>query len=281
VKRISGIAGFSGWLTLAVCVVLVLLSWMPQAVTGHSPFAPDMAGLQAPTMHHWCGTDMLGRDVLSRTLAASRVSILIGLGSRLLAVGAGLFFGIAVCFSRGMLRLLLDRTIEVFLAIPALLLAMALAMALGEGYLTISLAIAAGTWAPVARLLTVKIHELLTEDYVLAAQALGAGRRRIFLRHVLPGLLPVLWPVLMTGIGSSIMMEATLSFIGLAGSAGGSSLPSWGGLVQQGAKFIIDAPWLILPPSVLLVVIVLLFNSVGDEQADLAVVSSVPSRRAR
>ena len=137
-------------------------------------------------------------------------------------------------------------------------------MVLGESYETIVIAIAVGTWAPVARFVAVKIIVMKNEDFIISARAIGANPVRISLFHLLPSLLPLLIPLLTTGIAASIMMESTLSFLGLAGSASLNTTPSWGLMIQEGSKFIFDAPWIIIPPSVMLMLLILCFNQVGD-----------------
>ncbi|HPQ54894.1 MAG TPA: ABC transporter permease subunit, partial [Spirochaetota bacterium] len=126
------------------------------------------------------------------------------------------------------------------------------------------IAIAVGTWAPVARFVSTKALEIYGKDFVTSARALGAGHFRIAFRHILPSLMPLLIPLTTTGIATSIMMESTLSFLGLAGGGSISTVPSWGLMIQEGSKFIFDAPWIILPPSILLSILILCFNQIGD-----------------
>lgn len=259
------------YLSLAICAAvpaaLFIASFVPELVSGSSPGEIGLSGATRPGPAHLLGTDCLGRDLLSRTLAGARISILIGIASRAASMALGAAFGLAAGMSGPMLRRTLDSVIEVFLSIPSLLLALALAMVLGEGYLTIVIAIAAGMWAPVARAVSARTVALQKEDFVTSARAIGAGRLRIAARYLLPALLPLLLPLATTGIATGIMLESTLSFLGLAGASSLDSLPSWGIMIQEGSRFIFDAPWLIIPPSIALTIVILAFNQIGDTLA--------------
>lgn len=248
----------------AIIFAITLSSIFAQELSGHSPFAIDFRGAAPPDAENILGTDYLGRDILSRTLMGGRISIIIGVAARLGSVIFGLFIGLVTGLSSIKTRPLLNGVTEVFLSIPSLLLAMGLAVALGEGYETIVIAIIVGTWAPVARFISVKVVEIKNQDFVISARAIGARTPAIVFFYILPGILPVLIPVITTGIATSIMMESTLSFLGLAGGASIESIPSWGLMIQEGSKFIFDAPWIILPPSIILMILILCFNLTGD-----------------
>ncbi len=263
-RRFGNNLDFTTRAYLALAGLIVVLSLFPETISSYSPFSLSTRGALPPGADHWLGTDYLGRDILSRTLIGGRISVLIGVISRIGSIAIGLAIGLITGLSRGPIQRLLNGIIEVFLSIPSLLLALALAMVLGESYETIVIAIAVGTWAPVARFVAVKIIVMKNEDFIISARAIGANPVRISLFHLLPSLLPLLIPLLTTGIAASIMMESTLSFLGLAGSASLNTTPSWGLMIQEGSKFIFDAPWIIIPPSVMLMLLILCFNQVGD-----------------
>ena len=246
-------------------LLIALLSLFPEGISGYSPFAIDMSGATSPGQHHFFGTDFLGRDVLSRALIAARVSILIGVVARLGSVMVGLILGLIIGLSGKGVRFIGNSVVEVFLSIPSLLLAMGLAVVLGEGYGTIVIAIIIGTWAPVARFISTRVVGIKSMDFVLSARSIGAGYLRVTLFYIIPALVPALLPLITTGIATSIMMESTLNFLGLGGSASIDALPSWGLMIQEGAKFIFDAPWIIIPPSLLLMILILSFNQIGDK----------------
>lgn len=252
----------------AVIFLIIISSIFAEKISGYSPYELDFSGALRPCAGHILGTDFLGRDILSRTLIGGRISILIGVAARTGSVILGLFIGIISGLSKS-IRPFLNGLVEVFLSIPSLLLAMGLAVVLGEGYMIITISIVAGTWAPVARFTAVKVIEINSRDFILSGRAIGASEFRITAHYIIPELLPVLLPVLTTGIATSIMMESTLSFLGLAGG-GYETMPSWGSMIQEGAKFMFDAPWIIIPPSVILTLLILGFNRIGDKLADSA-----------
>jgi len=252
----------------AVIALIVLVSLVPELIAGKSPYAITFTGAVPPGREHLLGTDFLGRDILARTLIGGRMSLLIGVLSRLASVAVGLAVGIVAGLAGKAARGPINAGVEVFLSIPSLLLALALAMVLGEGILTVIIAIVAGTWAPVARAVAVKVEELEKEDFITAARALGARESRVAVHHIIPSLMPLLLPLATTGIATSIMLESTLSFLGLGGGASLGDLPSWGMMIQEGSRFIFDAPWIIVPPSVMLSVLILCFNQVGDTLAE-------------
>jgi ABC-type dipeptide/oligopeptide/nickel transport system permease subunit len=250
-----------------IIILIIIVSFLPEFLSGYSPYVLNPCGASSPGKNHLFGTDFLGRDILSRTLIGGRISILTGVVARACSVILGLAAGLAIGLSGRVLRSILNGIVDIFLSIPSLLLVMALAVSMGEGYRTIIIAITAGTWAAVARFVSVQVADIKSRDYIQAADVIGAGRLRIVVRCIIPDLMPLLIPVITTGIASSIMMESTLSFLGLSGR-GVESLPSWGMMIQEGSKFIFDAPWIIIPPSVFLSLLILCFNNTGDKIAE-------------
>lgn len=244
--------------------MMFLVSFVPELITGHSPHTIALTGAQPPSCQHLFGTDYLGRDVLSRTLAGGRLSFLIGTIARMLSVAIGITIGFIAGFSSKLVHRTINFFIEIFLSIPALLFALTLAMVLGESSSTIFIAIVVGTWAPVARFFSTYINNLTSAEYVIAARAIGAHPLRIAFTHILPALMPSLLPTLSTGIATSIMLESTLSFLGIGGVGTLYELPSWGVMIQEGSRVIFDAPWMIIPPSIFLTIAIFCFNRIGD-----------------
>lgn len=248
----------------ALLVILGTASVFPELFSGFSPYRVDAAGLCPPGRGHLLGTDFLGRDMLSRTLVAGRISFAAGVFARLASVAIGFIIGAAAGLLPRPVRAVCNGVIEVFLSIPALLLAMGLAAVMSAGFVSVTIAVVLGMWAPVARFTSVLSLEISKRDYVTAARAAGAGGMYIMIKHVFPSMKSSLVSLMTTGIAGAVMMESTLSFLGLAGSTGVDSVPSWGMLINQGAKFMFDAPWLIVGPAVCLTLMVLLFNQAGD-----------------
>ncbi len=250
-----------------IIILIIIASLFPREISGYPPFAIDFNGADSPGTEHLFGTDFLGRDILSRTLIGARISIMIGFLARLGSVFIGLLIGLLIGLSARNIRPFLNGAVEVFLAIPSLLLAMGLAVVLGAGNETIVIAIMVGTWAPVARFVSLKVVDIKNKDFVQSARVIGSGNIRIISYYIFPQLIPVLLPVLTTGIATSIMMESTLSFLGLGGSSSIDTIPSWGLMIQEGSRFIFDAPWIIIPPSLFLMILILCFNQIGDKLA--------------
>lgn len=227
--------------------------------------APSRA-LRPPGGEHLFGTDAVGRDLAARVVAGARLSLLVGLLSRavalLLGTGAGLFAG----YFGGRVDGLLMRLADMTLAFPALLLLIAVVAAFGPSLPTLFLALGVLGWAPVARVLRSQVLSLRRQDFVEAARALGCSRRRILLRHLLPNLSGTLWVLFSMGMASAIIAEGSLSFLGLGAQP---PQPSWGTLIRDGFGYLRSAPWLTLIPGLCMALAVLGFNLLGDALRDL------------
>ncbi|MCX7680259.1 MAG: ABC transporter permease [Spirochaetes bacterium] len=258
-KKQFTIAIYSG-----IVIVLFVVSFFPEHITGYPPHKISFTGALPPSFNHLAGTDYLGRDILSRTIAGARLSFVIGAISRISSVAIGLVIGIIAGMSPPLFRQSINFFIEVFLSIPALILALTLAMVLGESRSTIFIAIVVGTWAPVARYFSTYVANIRVAEHILSAHAIGAHPIRIALFHIFPVLLPSLIPLVSTGIASSIMLESTLSFLGIGGVGTLYELPSWGVMIQEGSRVIFDAPWMLIAPSIFLTTVIICFNRIGD-----------------
>ena len=246
--------------TLAACALLAPL------LAPYDPLAQDLAvRLKPPSPEHWLGTDSLGRDIASRILYGARISLVIGV----VVVGSagvfGTFVGLVAGYAGGLVDEALMRLTEVFLAFPALILAMAIAGALGPSLTNAIIAIAAVTWAVYARLVRGQILSLRQREFVEAARAMGASRRRIVLRHLLPNTLAPLMVQASFDMGSSIIAAAGLSFIGFGAQP---PTPEWGVMISEGRNFISTQPWLSLFPGVAILLAVGSFNLLGDGLRD-------------
>ncbi|RMH59344.1 MAG: ABC transporter permease [Candidatus Hydrogenedentota bacterium] len=229
-----------------------------------------------PSLEHPFGTDELGRDVFARSLYGGRISLAIGVLSRLLAVAIGGLLGLFAGFFKGKFDIVLSRVIEVVLAFPSLILAIAIGVALGPGLKTVVIAIVAVSWVDVAVLTRAIAAQVSEQDFVLGARALGESTTGILFRHVLPNCLPVLLVAFSFGIASAVMVEASLSFLGLGISSGGD-LPSWGWMIYTAQYHLAAAPWAVFGPGLLLSVTVLGWNLLGDVLRDILDVRRVGS----
>ena len=251
---------------LALIAVLAACALLAPVLAPYDPLAQDLAvRLKPPSPEHWLGTDSLGRDIASRILYGARISLVIGV----VVVGSagvfGTFVGLIAGYAGGLVDEALMRLTEVFLAFPALILAMAIAGALGPSLTNAIIAIAAVTWAVYARLTRGQILSLRRREFVEAARAMGASRMRIILRHLLPNALAPLMVQASFDMGASIIAAAGLSFIGFGAQP---PTPEWGVMISEGRNFINTQPWLSLFPGLAILFAVGSFNLLGDGLRD-------------
>lgn len=222
--------------------------------------------LLPPSAAHPFGTDPVGRDLAARVVAGARLSLLVGLISRLVALGLGTGAGLLAGYFGGRLDGLIMRLADMTLAFPALLLLIAVVAAFGPSLPTLFLALGVLGWAPVARVLRSQVLSLRRQDFVEAARALGCRRRRILLYHLLPACSGTLWVLFSMGMAGAIIAEGSLSFLGLGAQP---PQPSWGTLIRDGFGYLRSAPWLTLIPGLCMALAVLGFNLLGDALRDL------------
>ena len=248
-----------GLVLLLIFGVLALLApWV-------APYQPAQASFdslsQAPTPTHWFGTDDLGRDLFTRTLYGARVSLTAGVVSVALATFIGTTLGMIAGFLGGWVDELIMRFIDALLALPFLVLAIALAAVLGPNLQNAMLAIAVVTAPTFARIVRGEVLVQREREYVQAAHALGASGTRIILRHLLPNITSGLIVQITLAIATAVLAESTLSFLGL-----GVQPPtaSWGAMLDSARGFLANAPWMAFFPGTAIFLTVLAFNLVGD-----------------
>lgn len=232
----------------------------------YDPFAMDLEALRAsPSLVHPLGTDDKGRDLLSRLLWGARLSLGIGLICALAATGLGMGVGLLTGYWGGWVDRLGQALIDVVLAFPSLLLAIALAVVLPPGPVTVMGVLILVGWAPLARIFRGMVQDLATRDFVEAARACGCGPGRILLRHLLPHCLPLAMVLGTSQMGHFILAEAALSFLGLGAQP---PTPSWGAMISLHRLEILGAPWMVLFPGLALTVSVVVTHWVGDRLRD-------------
>jgi peptide/nickel transport system permease protein len=256
--------------TIGVAGVAIIVLWAAVAVLAPrlAPYSPRqvdvLARLRPPSAAHPFGTDSLGRDVLSRVLVGARVSMPAGLAVVLLAAGVGTLYGGVAAYAGSKLEELQMRVTDLFLSFPPLLLAMAIAAALGKGVLNTIVAMSIVWWPKYARLARSLVLVQRTLDYVEAARALGQGPGRTLLRHIVPNAIGPVVTLLALDVGNAMITFAGLSFLGLGVVP---PTPEWGAMVSEG-QVLIDQWWVSTFPGLAIFTLVVGFNFLGDALRD-------------
>ena len=258
-----------GLIVILVVVAAALLA--PWIV----PFSPDeqlFDGLTLegaplpPDGRFWMGTDLLGRDMFSRLVYGAQTSLIIGVVANGAAVLIGTFFGVVAGFAGGWLGAVMMRFTDLMMAFPALLLAIVLAAIFKPSLWIVALVIAMVNWVQIARIIYTETRSIAERDFIEAEWGLGASRSRILLRHVLPHLLSttIVWGTL--GIATTVLLEATLSFLGIGVQP---PTPSWGNIIFENQTYFSTAPWLVFIPGAIILATALSFNLIGDALRDI------------
>ena len=259
-RPLGAVGGFS-------VLVVVLVAIFAPVIATHDPINQTASlRLTPPGSTFLVGSDQFGRDVFSRIVFGARISLYVGLLSVLLSLAIGTVMGVGSAYAGGIFDMLLQRVIDTMLGFPAVVLSLVLVVALGASLNNVTLAIALAYTPRMARLARSSAITVKTEDYILASRAIGATPLRIIARHLLPNSLTAVI-VLATGyLGTAIVVEASLSFLGLGVPP---PHPSWGRDIFSGAQnFLEIAPWLAISPGVALTFAVLGFNLFGDALRD-------------
>jgi peptide/nickel transport system permease protein len=260
--------------TLAALIVILVVVAAALLAPWLAPFSPDDqpfdglsldGGPLPPGPVYWLGTDTLGRDLLSRLLFGARTSLVIGLVANGVAVAIGMAVGIVGGYQGGWIGTALMRFTDLMMAFPALLLAIVLAALLHPSLWIVALVIALVNWVQVARIVYTETRGLAERDFILAERSLGAGHTRILLRHIAPHLVPtaIVWGTL--GIATTVLLEATLSFLGVGVQP---PQPSWGNIIFESQSYFQAAPWLVFIPGAVILLTALSFNLLGDALRD-------------
>ena len=252
---------------LALAVLLVFVALAAPVLAPYDPTAQNLpARLLGPGAAHWMGTDDLGRDILSRIIYGTRISMLVAVS---VVIGAGAV-GLAIGALAGYIGGWFDHVVNVvlinaFLSFPGILLAIAFAAFMGPGIDKVILALVITGWAGYARLARAQILQAKEMEYVLAARSLGASPARILLRHLLPNIMQPLLVQATIAMAGAILAESTLSFLGLGVLA---PMPSWGAMLNDARSHLFDAPHMVTFPALAVMAAVLAFNLLGDALRD-------------
>ena len=250
-------------------ILLVLIIGAALVAPWLVPFDPASQQLalrlEGPSAHHWFGLDELGRDIFSRVLLGARVSLFVGLVVVSVSAVAGMAIGSIAGYFGGRIDQAISRLMDVLLAFPGLLLAIALVAVLGPSLGNVVLALTVIGWVGYARLVRGQVLRAREFEYVVAARALGASTWRTLTRHVLPTALPAVTVQATLGMATAILSEASLSFLGLGVQP---PTPSWGTMLNGGRAHILDAPHLTVFPGLAIALLVLGLNFLGDGLRD-------------
>ena len=222
--------------------------------------------LSGLSKEHPLGADELGRDVLTRLLYGSRISLLVGIVPTVISMLAGAVLGIIAGYMGGRVDSFIMRLADIMLAFPSMLLAMVIMYTLGDGIINIFLALALVNWASVARIVRAETLKLRETEFVEAARSIGVGSFKIMWRHIMPNCIPSMIVLFTLNIPSAILSESSLSFLGLGIE---KPMASWGMMVNIGRQYLYTNPELSLVPSIAIMLIVLAFNFLGDGLRDV------------
>ncbi|WP_206622027.1 MULTISPECIES: ABC transporter permease [unclassified Mesorhizobium] len=246
----------------------VLAPWL----TGYDPNEQMFDGLTIegsplpPDAKFWLGTDLLGRDLLTRILYGARTSLIIGIVANGVALFIGTLVGVVAGYFRGWIGSALMRFTDLMMAFPALLLAICLAAVFEPSLWIVAMVIALVNWVQTARVIYTETSSLAEREFIDAERTIGASAPRILFRHILPHLLPtiIVWGTL--GISTTVLLEATLSFLGI-----GVQPPtaSWGNIIFENQTYFQAAPWLVFFPGAAILALALAFNLIGDALRDI------------
>jgi len=255
---------------LSFTEIFILLAALIIIITGltGSLFAPldpldvnTKIKFASPVVGHPLGTDQLGRDILSRVISGTQLALISSVVVLIIASTIGLIIGLVSGYYGGFIDEMFMRITDIFIAFPGLVLAMAVAAALGPNLLNAMAAIAIVWWPSYARLIRGQVLSIREREYVHASTALGASSGRIIIRHILPNVILPLIIQIFSDIGAALITASSLSFIGLGAQP---PTPEWGSMISQGRKYILDYWWISTFPGAAILITVLIFNGLGE-----------------
>jgi peptide/nickel transport system permease protein len=268
---------YQAWLTfsdnrlalvgLGIIALLVAVAALAPLIAPFHPNSPELGQrLMAPSTPHWLGTDELGRDIFSRIIYGSRLTLYVVVLVAVIAAPVGLLIGTVAGYAGGVIDLGLMRITDIFLAFPKLILALAFVSALGPGIENAIIAIAVTAWPPYARIARAETITIRNSDFIRAARLQGAGPIRLVWGHVMPLCLSSLIVRVTLDMAGIILTAAGLGFLGLGAQP---PLPEWGAMISSGRKFMLDQWWVAAMPGVAIFVVSLGFNLLGDGLRDV------------
>ena len=253
--------------SFAVIILFILAAIFAPLLTPYSWEEMDLIHrLNPPSAAHLFGTDEAGRDIFTRMLYGSRVSLLVGILPSMVSLAIGSLLGVTAGYYGGWLDAVIMRLADIVLAFPSMLLAMVLMYMLGGGLFNVFLTLSLVNWASAARIIRAETLQLKEREFVESARAIGVKSPKIIFRHILPNCVPTIIVLFTLNIPDSILTESSLSFLGLGVQPPAAS---WGLMVNAGRQFFYTSPWLCLFPGMAVMIIVLAFHFLGDGLRDI------------
>ena len=267
-RRITKVM-FSRWVVVGgtfIILALIVTAIFAPLIAPYGSNEQDLSNILAqPSKSHLLGTDEVGRDLLTRIIYGSQISLLVGVVAVTIAGIIGMGLGLVAGYFGGWTNTIIMRFIDGLLALPPLVLMLAIAAVLGGGLINVLIALGIGMMPTYCRLMCGQVITLKESDYITAAHVIGANDLRIMFRHLLPNSFPPLFVLITINLGTAIMMEASLSFLGV-----GITPPTatWGAMVSSGYRFILTNPLISFTPGIAILLVVLSFNMAGDGLRD-------------
>ncbi len=257
----------SASLGLGIICLLIVTAGLAPWIAPYSPYEQNLSEALLPISHaHWCGTDVLGRDVFSRIIYGSRVTLIIVLMVSLLAAPLGTVIGLVAGYCGHWIDKSLMRLTDIWLSLPSLILALALVVALGPGIENAILAVALTSWTAYARITRAETLRVKQMDYISAARLQGASHTRIVFKHIMPMCIPAILVRVSLDMSGIILSVAGLGFLGLGAQP---PLPEWGTMLSTGRNFMLNQWWLITFPGIAIFIVNLGFNLFSDGLRDI------------
>jgi ABC-type dipeptide/oligopeptide/nickel transport system permease subunit len=251
---------------LVVALLFIIVAIFANQIAPYDPLDRNLADrLQQPNSQHWLGTDQIGRDTLSRLIHGARISLIVGVLVCVIAGGIGVVLGAIAGYYGGITGAVIMRLMDMLMTIPMMILALAISALLGGGLKNVVIALGVALIPGYARMMTSQVLVVKETDYVMAGRSMGANNMRLLIRHIVPNCFSPILVMITMMMGTTILAEAGLSFIGIGITP---PTPAWGSMVTDGRDYLLSNPMLSVAPGVAIMLLVFSFNMVGDGLRD-------------